>query len=408
MRQKQQLRLALAAGLCMALALTAGSAEWTGFRGPNSSAVSPEKGLPVKWSKTEGLRYKIALPGRGLSNPIIAGGRIFVTACSEYRQRRLHVLCYEEESGKKLWERQFTATGSTACHPSTSMAAPTPVTDGKAVYALFGTGDLAALDRDGGLLWYRSLVGDYPQLTNQVGMAASPALAGNVLLLPLENAGDSFAAGLDRGTGKNLWRIKRPRGINWVTPVMFTSAGRPAALFVNSGAATALDPETGKVRWTYEAEGLPEILSPAQGDGLLFVPGAEVHALKPRQDGSAPEVVWKAGKIAAGFPSPVYSEGRLYGLTDVAVNCVNAADGKEIWRQRIDGPFWGSPVIADGKLYAVNNRGRTTVIQLGDKPKVLARNDLDDAINATPAIAGGCIYLRSDKYLYCVGGKKEK
>jgi outer membrane protein assembly factor BamB len=118
--------------------------------------------------------------------------------------------------------------------------------------------------------------------------------------------------------------------------------------------------------------------------------------------------VWKAGNIAGGFPSPVYHEGRLYGLTDVTVNCVQAADGKEVWRQRITGPFWASPVIADRKLYAVNHNGRTFVVQLGDKPKVLARNDLGDTIDATPAIANGCIYLRSDKYLYCIGSKKEK
>jgi outer membrane protein assembly factor BamB len=399
-------RWALAAGLAAALVTMAGAAEWTGFRGPAGSAVSPEKGLPVKWSKTEGLRWKVELPGRGISNPVIAGGRIFLTACSGYRERRLHVLCFDEATGKKLWQRQFAATGNTACHPSTNMAAPTPATDGKAVYALFATGDLAALDRDGTLLWYRSLVGDYPQLTNQVGMAASPVLAGNVLLLPMDNAGDSFAAGIDRRTGKNLWKVKRPRGVNWMTPLLCTSTGRPAALFVNSTAATAFDPETGKIRWTYEAEGLAEIASPAQGEGLLFVPGGQVHALKPRQDGSAPEVVWQAGNLSNGFSSPIYYQGRLYGLTQATVNCVDVADGKEAWKQRIDGPFWASPVIADGKLYAVNNKGRTSVVQLGDRPKVLARNDLDDTINATPAIANGCIYLRSDKYLYCVGAKK--
>ena len=226
-------RTALTVGL-LAAVMTAGAAEWTGFRGTAGSAVSEEKGLPVKWSKTEGLRWKIDLPGRGLSNPVIAGGRIFLTACSGYRERRLHVLCFDEASGKKLWERQFTATGSTNCHPTTSMAAPTPATDGKAVYALFATGDLAALDRDGTLLWYRSLVGDYPRLTNQVGMAVSPVLAGNVLLLAMDNAGDSFAAGIDTKNGKNIWKVDRPREINWVTPLLFNSAGRQAALFADS------------------------------------------------------------------------------------------------------------------------------------------------------------------------------
>src|SRR5262245_43889298 len=173
------------------------AADWTGFRGPNSQAISTEKDLPVKWSPKENLRWKVDLPGRGLSNPIITAGKVIVTACSGFKQRRLHVLCYDEHTGKKLWERQFTATGNTACHPTTSMAAPTPVTDGKAIYALFATGDLAALDFDGTLLWYRSLVGDYPDVSNQVGMASSPILYKDVLLLPLENAIDSFAAGVD-------------------------------------------------------------------------------------------------------------------------------------------------------------------------------------------------------------------
>jgi outer membrane protein assembly factor BamB len=403
MRWNHRARLLVPATLLALAALTAGAGEWTGFRGPGGAAVSGEKDLPVRWGKTEGIRYKVALPGRGLSNPVISRGRIYLTASSGYQERRLHVLCFAEKSGKKLWERQFTSTGGTGCHPTTNMAAPTPVTDGKAVYALFATGDLAALDADGTLLWYRSLVGDYPNLTNQVGMAASPVLSGNVLLLAMDNAGDSFVAGVDKRTGKNLWKVKRPREINWVTPLVFASAGKPAALFVTPAGATAFEPETGKVRWSYESKGLSSIPSPAQGGGLLFVPGGQLHALRPGEDGSTPEVAWKANGLAAGFASPVYHKGRLYGVTQVTVNCLDAADGKEVWKQRVDGPFWGSPIIAGGKLYAVNNKGRTSVVQLGDKPKLLARNDLDDTILCTPAVANGCIYLRSDKYLYCIG-----
>jgi outer membrane protein assembly factor BamB len=391
-----------------ALAAAAGP-EWAGFRGSDGSGVSAEKGLPVKWGKETGLRYKVALPGRGLSNPVVAGGKIYVTACSGYKERRLHVLCLEEATGKKLWERQFTATGSTACHPTSSMAAPTPVTDGKAVYALFATGDLAALSAEGTLLWYRSLVGDYPDVTNQVGMAASPALAGDVLLLAMENAGDSFTAGLDKRTGKNLWKKKRERDINWVTPLVLGPSGKEV-LFSNGTEAAAVDPADGKVRWSYKAS-LSTISSPAQGDGMVYVvggPGSETLALRPSQAGGAPELVWKSNKLTPGFgtfASPVYSKGRLYGLTAAALLCLDGADGKEVWRQRVEGPFWGSPVIADGKLYAVNTKGRTFVVQLGDKPKLLARNDLEDTINATPAVANGRIYLRSDKFLYCIGPK---
>jgi outer membrane protein assembly factor BamB len=394
---------------------TAG-ADWPGFRGPGSSGASPEKGLPVRWGPDAGLRWKVELPGRGLSNPVIAKGRVYVTASSGYRERRLHVLCFDAATGKRLWERQFAATGSTMCHPKTCMAAPTPVTDGEAVYCLWATGDLAALDRAGNLLWYRSLVGDYPKITNQVGMAASLALAGETLLLPMENAGDSFAAGLDKKTGKNRWRVKRARDINWVTPVVLSSGGRPAALFQTSKEATAYDPEKGTVRWSYRGEGLGSISSAAVGDGVVFVSGGQLAALRPRQDGGPPEVLWRTSKLRAGYASPVFHKGRLYGVGPVTLNCLDARSGDEVWRLRVPGPVAASPVIADDKVYLVNELGVTTVLAVGDKPQVLATNRLynaktvddRDRILATPAVAGGAIYLRSDRQLFCIGPKPGK
>src|SRR5262249_60989454 len=137
--------------------------------------------------------------------------------------------------------------GSPACNPMTCMAAPTPVTDGENVYVLFATADLAAQDRDGTLLWYRSLVGDYPNITNQVGMAASPVLAGDTLLLPLENAGDSFALGVDVKTGRNRWKVPRRRDINWVTPAVMRFHDKTAALFQTAGDITAYDAASGEI-----------------------------------------------------------------------------------------------------------------------------------------------------------------
>jgi outer membrane protein assembly factor BamB len=378
------------------------AADWPQFRGPGGSAVSEERDLPVKWGKGAGLRWKADLPGRGLSSPVVAADRVYVTACSGYRETRLHVLCFEVATGRKVWERQFTATGNTACNPSTNMAAPSPAADAGAVYALFATGDLAAISRDGALLWYRSLVGDYPDVTNQVGLAASPALAGDVLLLPLENVGDSFAAGLDKKTGKNLWRVKRPRAVNWVSPIVFPWAGRTAALFQTATDATAYDSATGKVLWSYAGKGLSPIKSPAQGSKLVFLAGEQLVAIRPREN-QPPIEVWRTGNLLEGYASPVYHDGRVYYLTPAAAVCANAADGKEVWRQRVEGPFDASPVVGAGKLYATNNRGRTTVLALGDRPKVLSRNDLGDAVQATPAAAEGCIYFRSEKALYCVG-----
>jgi len=172
MRTPFRTRLLALAGFLLGVAVAA-AGDWPQYHGPRGSAVSDETGIATTWSETENIRWKADLPGRGLSNPVIAGGRVYLTASSRPQESRLHVLCFDLRSGKKLWERQFWSTGNTGCHPKTCMAAPTPATDGERVCALFATGDLTCLDKDGGLLWYRSLVGDYPTVSNQVGMAAS-------------------------------------------------------------------------------------------------------------------------------------------------------------------------------------------------------------------------------------------
>jgi outer membrane protein assembly factor BamB len=384
------------------------AADWTQFRGPGSSAVSQETGLPVKWSATDNIRWKADLPGRGLSCPVIAGGKVYLTACSGYRQTRLHVLCLDEASGAKIWERQFIATGPTMCHPTTNMAAPTPVSDGKNVYALFATGDLAALDADGNLLWYRSLNRDYGNLTNQLGLAASPVLAGETLLLPMENTGVSYAAGIDVKTGQNKWKVERGRDTNWVTPVVINIAGRVDAAFATAKEITAYDPETGALRWTHTGIAPSQAASPGPADGgVIIVPGRELCALRPGPEGTTPQVIWKTGKVGQGYASPVAYRDRVYSLGSVAVDCIDAKTGEPVWKQRVKGKqFWASPVAADGKLYVVSEDGFITVIKLGDKPEVLATNAMGETILATPAVANGCVYLRSDQHLFCIGAKK--
>jgi outer membrane protein assembly factor BamB len=379
--------------------------DWPQFRGPGGLGVSDEKGLPVKWSTTENVRWKAELPGRGVSSPVIASGRIYVTAASTYRDRRLHILCFDTSDGKKLWERQLAATGSTQCHPKTSMAAPTPVTDGRHVYALFATGDLAAFNRDGDLLWYRAFARDYPEITNQVGMAASPVLAGDTLLLPLENAGDSFALGVDVKTGRNRWKASRRRDINWVTPTIMNFRGKTAALFQTAGEITAYDAANGEIIWSFKSNNLGSVPSPALADDLVIVPGTPSVALRVLSNGNT-EVVWKSRKLKAAYASPVVYKDRIYALTDIGVSCLDAASGQEIWRERLGHGFSASPIIADGKLYVAKEEGDTSVVELGDQPKILANNDLKEPLLATPAISNGAIYLRTEKHLYCIAAKK--
>ena len=195
------------------------AADWLHFRGKSGSSVSDSVLPPEKWSDTENIAWKAPLPGRGPSGPIVVKGRIYLTASGGVKQDRLYVLCFDGQSGKELWRREFWATGRTHCHPTSAVAAPTPASDGERIFAFYSSNDLICLDLDGNLLWYRGLAFDYPKAGNDVGMASSPAVSGDTVVVQIENQGDSFAAGLDVATGESRWRIPRETGSNWASPV---------------------------------------------------------------------------------------------------------------------------------------------------------------------------------------------
>lgn len=391
-------RTILAAASLGLAATVAGADDWPQFRGPGGRGVTEETGLPVEWSKDRGLRWKIDLPGRGVSSPVVVGDRVYVTACSGPGQERLHVLCYDAATGRKRWERQFWATGPTQCNNKTCMAAPTPAADGERVFALFATCDLAALDKDGNLLWYRSLAGDYPTIGNNVGIAASPVLCKDILFVPMENVGDSFAAALDARTGTNKWKHARPAKINWATPVVIESAGSVQVLFQSPEEITAFEPETGRKLWRLEGK-FSAIPSLVAGEGLLFAPGGPSVAARP--DGVR---AWDSERLGSATASPTLYRGRLYTINSAGiVTCADAKDGTVLWKHRTPGPHSASPFFSEDRMYLLNEKGTTTVLRLGDEPQTLAENVLEDAFLASPAAAGGAIYLRSDKHLYCVG-----
>ena len=380
------------------LATAARGDDWTQFRGSTGNGSSNETGLPVRWSKTQGIRWSVDLPGRGLSGPVIAGGRLYLTASGGPEDDRLSVLAFDPASGRKLWERRFRGTGPTQCHPKTCMAAPTPAANGSGVFALFATGDVVALDRDGRLLWYRSLVGDYPGIGNNVGMAASPALHGRRLFVAMENVGASFIAALAAGSGANLWKQTRPRKINWTTPLVVEHEGRTQVLLQSADELASFDAASGSPLWKQAAK-FPTIPSPAYADGLIYSAGAPSLALRP--DGSK---AWETDKIQSATASPTFYKGRLYAVNSSGiVTCADPKDGAVLWKTRTTGPHSASPVFAEDRMYLVNEKGLTSVVSLGAEPKVIAENALDEALYATPAISGGAIYLRSDRRLVCIG-----
>jgi outer membrane protein assembly factor BamB len=400
----------LLAALCVGP--TAHASDWPQFRGPNGSGVSDETGLPDRWDIKDGtnIRWKVELAGHGVSGPVVAKGKIYVLGNTGYRRDRLHVICLDANTGKKLWERQFTATGSTNSHPLTNMAAATPVTDGDHVYALFSTGDVACLDSDGNLVWYRSLVGDYPTITNQVGMAASPVLVKDKLIVPMDNAGNSFLAALDVKSGQNLWKAERPRDINWVTPVVLPRADRTEILFQGLKTLTAYDARTGMTCWEHKVDGL-SIPSPTLAEGLVLVPGKDLIALQPANEISKAQVVWSNNKLSpTGYPTPLYYDKRVYAISGGSfLNSAEIGDGTKMGeplRFNAKGGFAASPLGADGKIYLFTQEGTGFVVKPGEKPELISTNPFGETILGTPAIANGAIYVRTDGYLYCIGRKK--
>ena len=390
--------------LFLALALAAAPAttgNWPQFRGPDGLGVSTEKNLPLKWSKTDGQRWKIELPARGVSSVVIANAIIYLTASSGQRDDRLHVLAYNAKTGEKLWQRQFAATGSTLCHPMTCMAAPTPVADESGVYALFASGDIVCVNADGSVRWIRSLVSDYPTICNQVGMAASPVIADGKLIVPMDNAGESFIAGLDLKTGTNAWKTARPRDNNWVTPVLRPTGATPEVLFPTGGEVVAYDSATGKKLWAHKsASGM--IPSPSVVEDVIYMPARGTSALKYSEGKLEP--IWSATTLSGGMSSPLVYEGGIYAVNGAGVmNAVDRKTGKELWKERASGKCSASPIAGDGKIYAFDEKGKCTVFKAGKEAEVLATNDLGEEVLGTPAISNGAIYVRTNKTLFCIG-----
>ena len=388
--------------LALCIAGTCSAADWNQFRGPEGTGVSTEKNLPVTWSKTENLAWTADLPGDGVSSPVVQGDRVFITANSGIKKDRLIVACYNLADGKLLWQRQIWATGATGCHPMTAMAAPTPVVDANGVYALFATGDIVAFTLTGQLKWTRALANDYPQIANQVGMAASPILWQGTLIIPMDNTGDSFLAAIDTRYGQNIWKVKRPRETSWVTPLVRQVDGTTEVVFSSDEAVVGYDIGTGKERWRFKSQGIGSIPSPLVGPGMLLIPANGITAIEAKA-GQDQKILWKSPQLRSGMSSPLYYQDHVYSVNSAGVLiCASAVDGKVLWQERLKGKFSGSPIAADGKIYAVNEEGTTFVVQTGEKPEVVAKNELKDSIITTPAIASGKILLRSRNKLYAI------
>ena len=403
MRLHPLLRILVIPAVAMSLS-AASPSDWTQFRGPQGNGIAPGARLPLNPGPRD-VTWSVDLPGRGLSSPIIVGDRVFVTAATGIRQDRLHVLCFDVATGALRWQRRFWATGRTMTHEKTSVAAPTPASDGRHVFALFSSNDCVALDLDGNLVWFRGLGRDYPNASNSLGMSSSLVVVDGVLVAQVENDSESFTVGIETATGVNRWRLDRPRMANWTSPSLLPSGGRTLVILQSGKGLSAVDPADGREVWAFD-NGASTIPSTTVADGRLFVPSRGLTALEPAADGSAPRQLWQASTLRPDTSSPVVFGGRTYTLNSAGVlTCGDAADGRRVWQLRLKGPFSATPVVAGGHLYCVNEKGVLQVVDpSAPEGAVVGEQDLGQTVLATPSIAGNALYIRSDRRLWRLVG----
>lgn len=393
--------------LSLAIVSTGFAADWPGFRGSDSTAVAEDSNPPTKWNDATGVAWKKPLPGRGASGPIVVDGKVFVTASSTGDQDRLYVLCFDEQSGDELWRREFWATGRTSTHPSSSVAAPTPVSDGEHVFAFFSSNDLICLDLAGNLKWFRGLSHDYPKSGNDVGMASSPTVAGGNVIVQVESQGDSFATGISIETGQTRWKIDRPKIANWASPVVVPKSGarKETVLLTSKKGASLVDPQSGEIMWNYEVEvaGVPS--SVAVGN-RFYIAANGLTCFELPDDSYSPELVWDNGKVRPSSGSPVVAKDKIYVLDRGGIVTCASIDGETIhWKLRVKGTYWATPVLAGDHLYCLSYDGNAHVVDVsGDEGKIVSTNATDDKVQGSPAAVGSAVFFRSDANLWKIGG----
>lgn len=410
------------------LAAAALGADWPEFRGPKGCGTSAEKGLVENWSAKENVAWQCPLPGPGSSSPIVIGQKIFLTCYTGYglnqdepgdtAKLEQHLLCVNAADGKIEWKYSMPAKaldkpeeyrGFMALH---GYASSTPVSDGAAVYAFFGRTGVIACDMTGKLLW-KSEVGNR---SHGWGSATSPLLTKNLVIVNGSVECDAVVA-FDKATGKEAWRTEGGIPESWSTPALVDLPDGKQELVVSmKNKVKGFDPANGKLLW--ECDGIKDYVCPAvvAKDGIVYVSGGRTPATLAircggRGDVTGSHIVWQVKK-AAKVASPLVADG-LVILADNkgAVICLNAADGSQLYQERLDftgggDKVYASPILADGKIYIVSRLGGAVTLAAGKEFRELARSDLGDksVFNATPAvIAPGRLLIRSDKCLYCIG-----
>jgi outer membrane protein assembly factor BamB len=422
-----------------AIGLALEDGNWAYWRGPASNGMA-EGDAPLHWSDTENVRWKTAIPGRGESSPVIWGDRIFLTTAIKTGpevkeeppaqpaakfnpmakqgpqvEHKFDVLCIDRNTGKIVWQRTAkTAVPHEGFHGTYgSFASNSPVTDGKHVYAFFGSRGVYCYDMDGNLLWEKDF-GVRMQMRMAFGEGVAPVLSGDRLILLFDHQGDSFMSVLDKNSGKEIWRVSRDEISSWAAPLVLDYEGQKQIIVAATKKVISYDFNTGEVIWECAGLGDNVIPQPVAQDDLVFVmsgytkPNLMAIRLGRKGDLTGTDaIVWSQTKGNSYTPSPVLFDNKFYALTDNGmISCYNARTGEPYYHQvRLPKTynFKASPVGANGKLYLASENEDVVVLRMGETFEVLATNTMTDQMFiASPAISRGDLFLRSQNYLYCI------
>jgi outer membrane protein assembly factor BamB len=432
-----------AAVLTVTIALQA--ADWPQWRGPGATGVAPDAALPTRWSATENVAWKAAIGGAGVSTPIVSGDRVFVTSqigagvrregnhprlvqgsdAAAQGERALDaasaavdpaktfflIEAFDRATGARVWERRVEAIGDlTPVHDKHNLATPSPVTDGSLIYAWFGTGQVVALDRTGAIVWQRHLAKDNGAFDIQWGHGSSPVLHGDSLFLLCDQPARSYLLALDKKTGKDRWKADRGTGrASYSTPLVVEGTFGSELIVNSTERVDAYDVKTGEWLWHTGETSRFAVPSPVYHDGVIYASrgyrSGPYFAVRPGGRGDVTSrIVWKVATGAPYVSSLLHYDRIVYMANDVGVlTAVDAASGERVWQERVDGVFSASPVAGGGHVYFVSENGDTVVVKAGRQPQVIGRNAIGERAVASPAIAGGKIFIRTDRHVFAIG-----
>jgi outer membrane protein assembly factor BamB len=418
------MKLPLTALLSFGL-FTAGvlATDWSNWRGTDGLGVSPDSGFPIEWSRGQHVKWTVPVSGKGASSPIAVGNRVYLTA--QTADTGLHVLSFDRIQGAEVWDRKV-GEGNSKAHQLHNMATPTPVSDGRHVWALFGTGDLACLSTDGSVVWHRNLGKEYGPYTANHGYGSSPMLLNGRLYVAMMHQGPSYLLAVDAHSGTNLWKVDRNLGAreeandSYSSPVFVRDGLGTEVLLAGAEAVTAYDPATGAQRWRVKGLDVPHpygrtISGATAADGLVITVASGFQnrgyttALKTGGTGdvTASHRVWTQSKFAPDCPTPVVHLGLLFTIRDDGMAaCLDLKTGEPHWQERLfTENVKVSPVAAEGRIYFTSGQANCAVVLASKKFEVLARNLWNEETLSSPALSDGQIFMRTVAGLSCIGGK---